>query len=345
MNEKGIENTIDAADDWSNAARRDIETYKSLVRCRYFPFINCKPKEPHMALHHLQQAIEKMVKAIAIASGKFTYEELRRNYGHDSLSLYVDLIEKLIETPSVNELISSLKGKVTTKSEVTIISHDEAYKTLEKVKANIRRKGKEIPDWYLEFALLPEKPINSTINRMIKAHNKIRVIRFFLRLIPDRLFALKRDEVGKSMGIVSNFLSKRGFLVNERIENFFNKDEVKRYFDKGYKEGKIHIIKMLREVIMPGFVLGELLILAAFTFAHSISTRYPGNRLDNSDPNSIFNDTLYDNNLGVVRCLTKLGRLTKLVFKEMDEVIVHTVDMFEFFNSLEFSRLDNEGSN
>jgi len=72
MDKEDIENTektIAAADDWSNTARRDIETYKLLVRCRYFPFINCKPKEPHMALHHLQQAIEKMVKAIAIASG------------------------------------------------------------------------------------------------------------------------------------------------------------------------------------------------------------------------------------------------------------------------------------
>ncbi len=344
MDKKSLENTIAAADDWSNAARRDIETYKSLVRCRFFPFINCKPKEPHMALHHLQQAIEKMVKATAIASGKFSYEDLRKNYGHDSLSLYADLIEELIEIPSVKQLIDLSQGKLTVKSDAKIISQDEAYQTLEKVKDNIRRRGKEIPNWYLEFALLPEKPMKSVLNSMIKAHNKIRVTRFFLRLIPDRLFAMKRGQVGQSMGMVSKFLSKQGYLVNERVEHFFNEDKVKRYFNKGDKEGKIHLIKMLREIIMPSFVFGELLILSAFTFTHSISTRYPGNRLDNTDSNSIFNDTLYDNNIGVVRCLTKLGRLTEMVFKEIDEVTVHTMDIFEFFNSLESSELKNEDS-
>ena len=343
MDRKSIENTINAADDWSNAARRDIETYKSLVRSRIFPFIDCKPREPHMALHHLQQSIEKMVKAVAIASGKFSYKDVR-NYGHDSLSLYADVMENLIETPSVKDLINSLQGQLKKKSEVTIISHDEAYQTLEKVKANIQRKGKAIPDWYLEFALLPEKPIKSIINSKIKGHNKIRFLRFILRLIPDRLFDMKRGETGKSMGIASKLLSKRGYLVNKRVEQYFSKDEVKSFFNKSDKENKINIIKMLREIIMPSIVLGELLILSAFTFAHGVSTRYPGNRLDNSDPNNIFNDTLYDNNLGVVRCLTKLGKLTELVFKEMDEVIVYTVDIFEFFNSMEYSRNNNDGS-
>ena len=141
-----------------------------------------------------------------------------------------------------------------------------------------------IPDWYLEFALLPEKPIKSIINSKIKAHNKIRVLRLFLRLIPDRLFVIKRDRIGKSMGVASKYLSKRGYLVTERVEQYFNKDEVKSFFKKSDMEDKIHIIKTLREIIMPSIVLGELLILSAFTFAHSVSTRYPGNRLDNSDP-------------------------------------------------------------
>lgn len=345
MDEKSMEIIIDAADDWSIAARRDIETYKALVRCRYFPFINCTPKEPHMALHHLQQAIEKMVKAMAIASGKFTYEDLRAKYGHDSLSLYADLIEKIIEIPSVKDLINSLQGKLTMESEAKIISNVEAYQTLEKVKANIRKAGKEIPDWYYEFALLPEKTMKSLLNGLTKAHNKIRVTRFFLRLLPDRLLTIKRDKVGKSMGITSKLLSKKGYLINERIEHYFQKDEVKSYFNKGDKEEKVHIIKMLREIIMPSYVLGELFMLSAFTFTHSISTRYPGNRLDKSDSKSIFNDTLYDNNLGVVCCLTKLGRLTELVFKEMDEVTVHIMGIFDFFNSLDNSRLNSEGSN
>jgi len=345
MDEKSIEKTIDAADDWNVAARRDIDTYKALVRCRFIPFLSCMPKEPHMALHHLQQAIEKMVKAMAIASGKFTYEDLKRKYGHDSLSLYADLIEKIIEIPAVKVLIDSLQGKLKTESEVKIVSQVEAYQLLEKIKANIRKKGKEIPNWYYEFALLPEKPMKYILNSMIKRHNKIRVTRFFLRLIPDGLFTIDRDNIGKSMGFVSNFLSKRGYLVNERMRQYFNNEAVKSYLNKGDKGEKIHIIEMLRNIIMCSYVLGELLMLSAFTFAHGISTRYPGNRFDKSDNDSKFNDTLYDDNLGVVRCLAKLGRLAELVSKEMDEVTVYTMEIFDFFNSVDSSTLNDEGIN
>lgn len=334
MEDKSWEITIDAADDWSIAAGRDLKAFKALVRCKFFPLISCMPKEPQMAVYHLQQATEKMVKAIAIASGKFTFEELRKKYGHDSLSLYADVIEKLIEIPATKALIDTIEGKLKKESEVKIISQVEALNTLEKIKDNVRKKGKEIPDWYYELALLPEEPMKSSLNSMIKTHNKIRVLRFFLRLIPAGLFAIKRDKVRESMGIASSFLSKKGHLVNERIEKYFNNEAVKLYLNQGDNVGKIRIIEILREAIMPSYALSELLMLSAFTFTHSIGPKYPGNRLDKNVAKDILVDRLYDGTIGIVRCLKKVGKMTELVYKEIDEVTLYIMGIFDYFNSI-----------
>jgi len=149
MDEERREEIIDAASDWVRAARRDMDAYRSLVRCTFLPFIKCRPKEAHMAISHLQQATEKMVKAVAIASGKFTYTEVKHKYGHDSLTLYADFIGKMIELESVKGLMNIVQGKVKANSEVEIVSYDRAHEILENVKANIRKKGREVPAWYL----------------------------------------------------------------------------------------------------------------------------------------------------------------------------------------------------
>ena len=334
MNEESLEKRIEAANDWIEAAKREIEAYKKLVRCPIVTFVTCTPKEPHMPLRHLQQAVEKMVKAMAIASGKFEYEELKIVYGHESLLLYADFILKLIEIPAVKMLVDTIEGKITKRSDVEIVSYEEAHKTLERIKANIRKRGKKIPEWYFEFALLPEKPMKTVLNNMQKSHTKIRIIRFFLRLIPDRLFTIERDKIGKSWGIASNLLSRRGTLINIRAEEFFKREEIQSYFKRNSSEEKVHIIEILREIPMFSWVLGELLVLSAFTFAHSTSPGYPENRLAEIKDNISLSDTLYDDNLGVARCLTKVGKLTELVFKEMNEVTVFATEIFAFFNEI-----------
>lgn len=345
MDEKRRQEIINAAGDWIKAARRDMDAYGSLVRCRFFPFVKCRPKEAHMAISHLQQATEKMVKALAIASGKFSYTELKYKYGHDSLSLYADFIKKMIEVESVKGLMDTIQGKVKADSEVEIISHDKACQILENVKANIRKRGREIPAWYLEFGLLPEDTMKAILNGRIKNYNRIRFTRMFLRLFPDRLFTVDREKAKKSMAVASSLLSKRGILLHERIEKFSYREEAQNYVSKVNKEGKFNPLKMFREITMPSFVVGELLLLSAFTFAHSISPKYPGDRLDDSDSDNTFNDMLYDSNLGVVRCVLKLGRLTELVFKEIGNAIPYTVDLFEFFEKLGLVRMNDEEGN
>lgn len=52
MEDKGWEMTIDAADDWSIAAGRDLKTFKALVRCKFSLLISCMTKEPQMDVYH-----------------------------------------------------------------------------------------------------------------------------------------------------------------------------------------------------------------------------------------------------------------------------------------------------
>jgi hypothetical protein len=41
-----------------------------------------------------------------------------------------------------------------------------------------------------------------------------------------------------------------------------------------------------------------------------------------------------DDDIGVVSCCLKIGRLAEMVYKEIDEVVVFTANMFEYFNDL-----------
>lgn len=343
MDDKEREDIIRAAGDWVVAAGRDIDAYRALVRCRFLPFVKCRPREAHMAISHLQQATEKMVKALAIASGRFTHTELKYKYGHDSLALYADFIGKMIAVESVKGLMDTVEGKVRVESEAEIISHDKTYHILEDIKANIRKKGREIPAGYLEFGLLPEETMKAVLNGRLKNYNRIRFTRVFLRLFPDRLFKVDKEQVEKSMAVASSLLSKRGVLLHERIEEFASREEVQAHISKVDREGRFNPLKVFREITMPSFVVGELLLLSAFTFAHSIGPKYPGDRLDESDSMNMFNDMLYSSEIGVVRCVLKLGKLTELIFKEVGNAIPYTADLFEFFETLELSKIDSEG--
>jgi len=186
------------------------------------------------------------------------------------------------------------------------------------------------------------KPI---LNRRIKNYNRIRFVRMFLRLFPDRLFTVDREEAGKSMAVASSLLSKRGILLHERIEKFLYREEVQNYIWKANRESRFSPLKMFREITMPSFVVGELLLLSAFTFTHGISPKYPGDRLNDSDSDNIFNDMLYDNNLGVVRCVLKLGKLTELVFREIENAIPYTSDLFAFFDKLKLLEMNDDEGN
>ena len=59
------------------------------------------PDDPALAVYLLQQAAEKTVKAIAIASGQFEDEKLKQDYSHNSLMLLSDVLLKYFVFPFV----------------------------------------------------------------------------------------------------------------------------------------------------------------------------------------------------------------------------------------------------
>ncbi len=63
-----------------------------------------------LAIYLLQQALEKTVKGVAIASGQFEDKELRKEYSHNSLRLLSDVILKLIEIPAIQSALLVMKA-------------------------------------------------------------------------------------------------------------------------------------------------------------------------------------------------------------------------------------------
>jgi len=78
---------------WIERSRKDYEAAKLL-----------KAKDPALTIYLLQQCIEKSVKALAVASGKFDCAYLRKESKHDSRGLLIKLWQELRVSKSSSTL-------------------------------------------------------------------------------------------------------------------------------------------------------------------------------------------------------------------------------------------------
>lgn len=93
---EGTEENLQYAQRWLARATKDFDAFKKLASfdkktCRT---IQCS--DPALAVYLLQQSVEKTVKAVAIASGQYTIEELKSKYSHNSLALILNLYGKSV---------------------------------------------------------------------------------------------------------------------------------------------------------------------------------------------------------------------------------------------------------
>jgi hypothetical protein len=201
--QSNVELRIKRATEWLKASQIDYDAYRKLVRCTWFPLIQCKPTNPQPAIVILQRSIEKLVKAVAIASGKYSYEDIL-NWSHDSFGLYLDIQIKMVEAPVMKLLLDNVQGPIFKQSKARFFSQNESLRRLNELKtrAKLGSARKEMGEWAYELSTLPEEVVSQLVKSQLRAIRWARILAVILNHIPLSLYS----KFGHSSGELSSTL-------------------------------------------------------------------------------------------------------------------------------------------
>lgn len=172
------------AKSWLNRAKKDYQGYAKIVGRQFIYSKKNSAEDPALAIYLLQQASEKAVKAIAVASGDFEEGEL---FTHNSLMLILDLIQKWLEIPNVRPMLTLLRSFYTG-SAAGYLDADKVLATIKTTKENIdKNRPPDIPDWVSQFGLLPPNQIQGVVNMLILLRSSMESGVFHL-LRPDIIY-------------------------------------------------------------------------------------------------------------------------------------------------------------
>jgi hypothetical protein len=319
---------------WLKAARTNYIDYKKLVRVDWLPFISKVPDNPQDAINLLQQCVEKILKALALASGTYNYEQLM-NYRHDSLRLCIDMFIRLIEMPLAQVFLDALQGRIFRQYEAEIYEYNEAIRRLTelKEKSKLESATKEMNELAYKFAILPRESIGSLVNSQIKAIRHAKVGAFLLRLIPMRLLKRSGRNSSKVYSEAINSLNRHGFLLSDRIDAFSKNEGIASLLNTRTEEQRLSLIKHFGDLLVYATVFMALFTLAAITYTHAVSPRYPANPIDLRGGKRKLGSESYTKALGLARSLISVGKLTSVVLKESEREAAFIADIYSFFNN------------
>jgi len=313
---------LENAKRWLRRAQMDFNAFKRIV-----PFDKKSRKpvrctDPALAVYLLQQTIEKAAKAVAAATGRYSYSKLRRE-GHNSLNVLLGFYRQVLNTitkqPELNALgigfgldLSEGLGKI-----INLI--------MEVKKTHKKRKAGEIL-YVDQFAGATSAGISQSLNLLLSLrsigflrvpksmfgpHSKIVIDKQRLSMnTPGDLVDSVLKEAGKQLNIPQ--LSEEQLRYLEDIVKLLASDGI---IDDD-KEKRIVVERPTKD-LLGQWSLIALLILAMYTFPHESTTRYPGPSAKKATSKvSGYED--YDESLGIVSQLGRMGYLTMLVLGTLE---------------------------
>jgi len=260
---------------WIERSRNDYEAAKLL-----------KTKDPALAIYLLQQCIEKSVKALAVASGKFDSGYFKNESKHNSKRLLIELWQKLgaskssstlssiLDLPNVPDpdLIEALQYTIELKR-LPLFSSPFNFEQNDTLRLSLRINGKEL-DYLYQYSesppslILMETPLE----------------RSGTKSLIDLTIQFSLDSGMKAL-VAPSVSEKR--KIKASLESQFLKDKL----------------------------LFTLFLLAALTYRHEASTRYPRYPGDNIGCQD------YTDNLPLVKHMGLLYEILDAVLSEVDYLL------------------------
>lgn len=260
---------------WIERSRRDYEAAKLL-----------QTKDPALTIYLLQQCIEKSVKALAIASGKFKSSYIKDKFGHNSKELLIKLWQNLEATKSSSTL-SSICG----------LANVNDADLVEALQYTIELKRLSLFSSPLNFEHFEQ---NDTLRLSLRINGKEFDYSYQYNVSPPSLILTEAP------------LERPGTksLIDLTIRLF--RDSGMRALVARSVSGKREIKASLESQFLKDKLLFSLFLLAALTYKHEASTRYPGDNIGCQD----YNDTL-----PIVKHMELLYEILDAVLPEVDHLL------------------------
>lgn len=324
---------------WLRRAQSDFNMFKRLVPVKKDTHKIFHCQDPAMAVYLLQQSIEKATKAIAVATGRYTHYNLRRQ-GHNSLAVLLNFYQKTLV---------AMQGKSSAISFFSALSGIDINNGIMKIQSLKAKAQKNLKDkkngealYREQYASASSTEIESILNFLLSirkgfinglttlfdSHGKI--------VIPARqldidsmegLFESLTSELKNKMNLPNlsesqqksmlefmKTLSPNGIIADENT----NKYEIKRREHEDQTLGQWSMI--------------ALLMLAAFTFPHESTTRYPRPLRMSALPAGCEDYTL---ELGIVKSLGLMGYVTALALNDLNKELPAISSFFTMMESQE----------
>jgi hypothetical protein len=328
--ENKAKRNIEYAQRWLNRAIKDFNHFKKLV-----PFdkrtnkpVRCS--DPALAVYLLQQSLEKAVKAAAIASGQYKARDFIHYYSHNSLALIVNLYNKIIaqiQTMGL-ETVAKMIG-------IDLGDGESKLGRLEnqimRVTPLLDKNGKEV-DLRSESIRITPEVIDQIINMIIQIRSRtLDVTRVAFSTLPKlgihKGQAVPADTEEFIRRFSDSIAANLGIRSPSEEQMRASIEFVQQMISSGFKPME----ELKRRDIITNYLgtwalSSALFFLTYLTFAHESTSRYPLKHRGNMKTGKIGCDD-YDESLGIVNRIGKIGYVTNLTLNDMRNEI-DTIALF-----------------
>lgn len=324
MYEDKAKRNIEYARRWLNRAIKDFNLFKKLV-----PFdkrtnkpVRCS--DPALAVYLLQQSVEKAVKAAAIASGQYKARDFIHYYRHNSLALIINLYNKIIAKIQDMglETVAKMMG-------IDLLDSESKLGGLENqimgVTALLDKNGKEV-DFRSESIRITPEVINQMIDMIIRNRSlTLDIIRNAFNLLPVLGIHKGQRTIEDPEAFLRNFSESMTTTLKVRSPSEEQMtapiEFVKHIIGLGFEPAEaLQRTHTIMNYLGAWAFSNALLFLTYFTFAHESTSRYPLKHRGNIKKGKIGCDD-YDESLGIVNRIGRLGYVTSLTLNDMKNEI------------------------
>lgn len=318
------------AERWLHRARKDYDAFKKLTPYSSQTYKSACSSDSALAVYLLQQSIEKVVKAAALASGKYSPTRIRKGFSHNSLALLLDFCLKVFS--------HLRKLDITWALALFGFTIEDAEKKLRKVKREALRK-EDAQKMGLPYV---EQFAKASPDEILVALTLVQFIRdgIVLKTVrevwgPHSKIKLKSADIniGSAEEIINSFQTiwttkfGRPPLTDDELTKISLIPKLAESLGiriKGEDEpdSTITLSRNTKEYLGMWSIVA-LLILAAYTFPHESSSRYPSLRTKNKQATNIkeLGCEDYTGELGIVKHIGYFGYMTGLVLDDMKSML------------------------
>ena len=270
-----IQQRLDHAEIWLKQARRDRATVERILGQFAHRNYQHLPRNPDIAVYLLQQAVEKAAKSLMFAAGE-DEDSLRKQYGHNSLLIVLDFIRQRFTNESYRTMFDSLLEY----QALGVSSADEALRATDNLIQNVKSRNLR------DLAVLPPDAMCVMIDLMANLHKQTvattkRLLRAKTSVTVDPSRVSDSSAADYIMAVATAAIRRDQLAPDVEATVRSLVDTVALGWIETWRSAErssLIIIrdKMISDLILPQlWTLPALYMLAALTFPHEGSSRYP----------------------------------------------------------------------